>query len=83
MLKGKKILIGITGGIAAYKICNLVRLFIKAGAEVKVIMTPAAAKFVSPLTLSVLSKNEVAINMFPETESVLIMLNQSVLKPGI
>ena len=69
MLKGKKILIGITGGIAAYKICNLVRLFIKAGAEVKVIMTPAAAKFVSPLTLSVLSKNEVAINMFPENES--------------
>lgn len=76
MLKGKKILLGITGGIAAYKICNLVRLFVKSGAEVKVIMTPAAAKFVSPLTLSVLSKNEVAINMFPEetnyenTESV-------------
>jgi phosphopantothenoylcysteine decarboxylase/phosphopantothenate--cysteine ligase len=69
MLKGKKILIGITGGIAAYKICNLVRLFIKAGAEVKVVMTPAAAKFVSPLTLSVLSKNEVAINMFPENEN--------------
>jgi phosphopantothenoylcysteine decarboxylase/phosphopantothenate--cysteine ligase len=66
MLKGRKILIGITGGIAAYKICNLVRLFIKAGAEVKVIMTPAAAKFVSPLTLSVLSLNEVAINMFQE-----------------
>ena len=66
MLKGRKILIGITGGIAAYKICNLVRLFIKAGAEVKVIMTPAAAKFVSPLTLSVLSRNEVAINMFQE-----------------
>ena len=65
MLKGKKILIGITGGIAAYKACNLVRLFIKTGAEVKVIMTPSAAKFVSPLTLSVLSKNPVVINMFP------------------
>ena len=64
MLSGKKILVGITGGIAAYKICNLVRLFIKAGAEVKVIMTPAATKFVSPLTLSVLSQNEAAINMF-------------------
>lgn len=67
MLQGKKILVGITGGIAAYKICNLVRLFIKAGAEVKVIMTPAATKFVSPLTLSVLSQNEVVINMFPES----------------
>ncbi|TRZ65938.1 bifunctional phosphopantothenoylcysteine decarboxylase/phosphopantothenate--cysteine ligase CoaBC [bacterium] len=65
MLKGKKILIGITGGIAAYKTCSLVRLFIKAGAEVKVIMTPSAVKFVSPLSLSVLSKNQVIINMFP------------------
>jgi phosphopantothenoylcysteine decarboxylase/phosphopantothenate--cysteine ligase len=70
MLKGKKILLGITGGIAAYKICNLVRLFVKAGAEVKVIMTPSAAKFVSPLTLSVLSKNEVVINMFPAGDNL-------------
>jgi phosphopantothenoylcysteine decarboxylase / phosphopantothenate---cysteine ligase len=66
MLKGKKILIGISGGIAAYKICNLVRLFIKEGAEVRIIMTPAATKFVSPLTLSVLSRNEVIINIFSE-----------------
>ncbi len=66
MLKGKKILIGVTGGIAAYKICNLVRLFIKNGAEVRVLMTPVAAQFVSPLTLSVLSNNEVVINMFPD-----------------
>lgn len=66
-MKNKKILIGITGGIAAYKICSLVRLFIKAGAEVKVIMTPAATKFVSPLTLSVLSRNNVLINTFPST----------------
>lgn len=66
MLKGKKILVGISGGIAAYKICYLVRMFIKQGAEVKIIMTPAATKFVSPVTLSVLSKNEVIINMFPE-----------------
>lgn len=68
MLKGKKILIGISGGIAAYKICNLVRLFIKQGAEVQVIMTPSATKFVSPVTLSALSKNEVIINMFPESD---------------
>ncbi len=65
-MKDKKILIGISGGISAYKICNLVRLFIKAGAEVKVIMTPSATKFVSPLTLSVLSRNDVAINVFPD-----------------
>jgi phosphopantothenoylcysteine decarboxylase/phosphopantothenate--cysteine ligase len=65
-LKGKKILIGVTGGIAAYKICNLIRIFIRNGAVVKVIMTPSATKFVSPLTLSVLSNNEVVINMFPE-----------------
>lgn len=65
-LKGKKILLGITGGIAAYKMCNFVRFLIKAGAEVKVVMTPSAVKLVSPLTLSVLSNNEVIINMFPE-----------------
>ncbi|HMS64237.1 MAG TPA: bifunctional phosphopantothenoylcysteine decarboxylase/phosphopantothenate--cysteine ligase CoaBC [Ignavibacteria bacterium] len=66
MLKGKKILIGISGGISAYKICYLVRMFIKQSAEVKIIMTPSATKFVSPITLSALSKNEVIINMFPE-----------------
>lgn len=67
MLKGKKILLGISGGIAAYKICYLVRLLVKQGAEVRIIMTPSATKFVSPLTLSTLSKNEVIINMFPDT----------------
>ena len=61
-------MIGISGGIAAYKVCNLVRLFIKEGAEVRVIMTPSAVNFVSPVTLSALSKNEVIINMFPEGE---------------
>ena len=66
MLKGKKILIGISGGIAAYKICYLVRLLVKQGAEVRIIMTPNAAKFVSPITLSALSRNEVIINMFPD-----------------
>jgi phosphopantothenoylcysteine decarboxylase/phosphopantothenate--cysteine ligase len=59
MLKGKKILLGITGSIAAYKDAHLVRSIIKSGAEVKVIMTEAAAEFVSPLTLSTLSKSSV------------------------
>lgn len=59
MLKGKKILLGITGSIAAYKSAVLVRLLVKAGAEVKVVMTPVAANFVGPLTLSTLSKNQV------------------------
>ncbi len=59
MLKGKKILLGVTGSIAAYKAALLVRLLVKEGAEVKVIMTPAAADFISPLTLGTLSKNEV------------------------
>lgn len=66
MLEGRKIIVGISAGIAAYKICNLVRLYKKAGAEVRVIMTPQAVHFVSPLTLSVLSGNPVIINMFPE-----------------
>ena len=63
MLKGKKILIGITGSIAAYKIPLLVRLLIKEGAEVKVIMTAASRNFVSPLTLSTLSKNNVLTDL--------------------
>jgi phosphopantothenoylcysteine decarboxylase/phosphopantothenate--cysteine ligase len=70
-LKEKKILIGISGGIAAYKICSLVRLFIKAGAEVKVVMTPAAVSFVSPVTLSALSRNEVVINMLPDQSEII------------
>ena len=59
ILSGKNILLGITGGIAAYKTTYLVRHFIKAGAHVKVIMTPASKDFVTPLTLSTLSKNPV------------------------
>ncbi len=59
MLKGKKILLGITGSIAAYKSVYLVRQLVKAGAEVKVVMTPSAGDFVSALTLSTLSKNPV------------------------
>jgi phosphopantothenoylcysteine decarboxylase/phosphopantothenate--cysteine ligase len=67
MLNRKKILLGITGSIAAYKSIFLVRLLIKAGAEVKVIMTPAAKDFVSPLTLSTLSQNPVLIDLFDES----------------
>jgi phosphopantothenoylcysteine decarboxylase/phosphopantothenate--cysteine ligase len=59
VLSGKKILLGISGGIAAYKTASLVRLFIKAGAHVQVIMTPASKDFITPLTLSTLSKNPV------------------------
>ena len=66
MLRGKKIIVGITGSIAAYKTPLIVRLLIKAGAEVRVIMTPSAADFVSKLTLSTLSKNPVLIDMFDE-----------------
>jgi phosphopantothenoylcysteine decarboxylase/phosphopantothenate--cysteine ligase len=63
MLQGKKIIVGITGSIAAYKTILLVRLLVKQGAEVKVIMTPAATNFVSVLTLSTLSKNEVVVDL--------------------
>ena len=59
MLSGKNILIGITGGIAAYKTAHLVREFIKEGANVKCIQTPSSKSFITPLTLSTLSKNEV------------------------
>ena len=59
MLSGKKIILGICGGIAAYKSAVLTRLLVKAGAEVRVIMTPSAHQFITPLTLSTLSKNPV------------------------
>jgi phosphopantothenoylcysteine decarboxylase/phosphopantothenate--cysteine ligase len=59
MFSGKNILLGVTGSIAAYKSAFLIRLFVKAGANVKVIMTPAAKDFITPLTLSTLSKNPV------------------------
>lgn len=64
MFTGKKILIGVTGSIAAYKTALLIRLLVKEGAEVKVIMTPAAKDFISPLTLATLSKNPVIIDLF-------------------
>ena len=66
MLQGKKILLGITGSIAAYKAPYIVRLLIRTGAEVKVIMTPSAKDFVSKLTLSTLSRNPVLTELFDE-----------------
>ncbi len=66
VLSGKKIVLGISGGIAAYKTANLVRLFIKAGAHVQVIMTPASKDFITPLTLATLSKNPVYSSFYNE-----------------
>lgn len=68
VLSGKKILLGISGGIAAYKTANLVRLFIKAGAQVQVVMSPASLHFVTPLTLSTLSKNPVYSTFYNEED---------------
>jgi phosphopantothenoylcysteine decarboxylase/phosphopantothenate--cysteine ligase len=68
VLNGKKILLGVSGGIAAYKTASLVRLFIKAGAHVQVIMTPASKDFVTPLTLSTLSKNPVFSSFYNEED---------------
>jgi phosphopantothenoylcysteine decarboxylase/phosphopantothenate--cysteine ligase len=68
VLSGKKIILGVSGGIAAYKTATLVRLFIKAGAHVQVIMTPASKDFVTPLTLSTLSKNPVHSTFYTEDE---------------
>jgi phosphopantothenoylcysteine decarboxylase / phosphopantothenate---cysteine ligase len=65
-LQGKKIVLGVTGSIAAYKSILLVRLLVKEGAEVKVILTPSAKDFVSPLVLSTLSKNNVIVDLFAE-----------------
>ena len=68
VLKGKKILLGISGGIAAYKTASLVRLFIKAGAHIQVIMTPASKDFITPLTLSTLSKNPVFSSFYNDDD---------------
>lgn len=68
ILKDKNILLGITAGIAAYKSASLVRLFIKAGANIKVVMTPASKDFITPLTLSTLSKNPVYSSFVDEED---------------
>lgn len=64
MLKGKHIIIGVTGSIAAYKSATLVRNLMKAGAEVRVVMTPLAKEFITPLTLATLSKNPILVEFF-------------------
>ena len=64
MLEGRKILLGVTGGIAAYKAAVIIRLLVKEGAEVKVLMTPLAKEFITPLTLATLSKNPVLVDFF-------------------
>ena len=69
VLSGKKIVLGVSGGIAAYKTAALVRLFIKSGADVRVVMTPAAKDFITPLTLSTLSKNPVHSSFFSEEDA--------------
>ena len=67
-LKGKKILLGITGGIAAYKVAELIRIWTKDEAEVQVVMTDAAQKFVSPLVFETLTNNPVYTELFPEKQ---------------
>ncbi len=67
MLKGKHILIGVTGGIAAYKTATIIRLLVREGSEVKVIMTDHAREFITPLTLATLSKNPV-VSAFYNTD---------------
>ncbi len=68
MLKGKKILLGITGSIAAYKAATITRLLVKQGAEVQVVMTPLAKEFITPLTMATLSQKPILIDFFdPES----------------
>ena len=64
VMKGKHIVVGVCGGIAAYKTASLVRLFVKAGAEVQVVMTPSAREFITPLTMSTLSRRAVITEFF-------------------
>jgi len=64
MLKGKNLIIGITGSIAAYKAANLIRLLVKEGCDVKVVMTPLAKEFITPLTVATLTKNPILVDFF-------------------
>ena len=68
MMKGKHIVLGITGSIAAYKACQLIRLFVKAGAEVQVVITPSGKEFITPVTLSALSSNPVISEFFAQRD---------------
>lgn len=64
MLRGKHILLGVTGSIAAYKAANIIRLLVTQGAEVKIVMTPLAKQFITPLTLATLAKNPIYVDFF-------------------
>ena len=68
MLKGKKIVLGITGSIAAYKACLIIRGLIKAGAEVQVVITPAGKEFITPITLSALTQKPVISDFFSQRD---------------
>ena len=68
MLKGKKIVLGITGSIAAYKACNIIRLLVKRGAEVQVVITPAGKEFITPITLSALTQKPVISDFFSQRD---------------
>ena len=68
MLKGKKIVVGITGSIAAYKACNIIRLLVKSGAEVQVVITPAGKEFITPITLSALTQKPVISDFFSQRD---------------
>ena len=68
MLKGKHIVLGITGSIAAYKACLIIRGFIKQGAEVQVVITPAGKEFITPITLSALTSNPVISEFFAQRD---------------
>ena len=70
MLKDKNILIGVTGGIACYKVCEIISYLTREGANIDVIMTKNATEFITPLTLETLSKNKVTIDMFEKKEHV-------------
>ena len=68
MLKGKKIVLGITGSIAAYKACLIIRGLVKAGAEVQVVITPAGKEFITPITLSALTQKPVISDFFSQRD---------------
>lgn len=70
MLKDKNIVIGMTGGIACYKVCEIISYLVKEGANVDVIMTQNATKFITPLTIETLSKNKVVVDMFEKKEHI-------------
>jgi phosphopantothenoylcysteine decarboxylase/phosphopantothenate--cysteine ligase len=69
MLTGKKILLGVTGGIAAYQAADILGLFISRLADVRVIMTAAATRFIAPLTLETISRHKVTVDMFTDADN--------------